>query len=194
MATEKVIVYKHITPSGKVYIGQTCSTKNRWKSKGINYRKSTYFYNAIQKYGWDNIQHIIVTDNLTKKEANWLENYLIMYYESYNRDKGYNLTLGGDSGPTTPWNKGKTLSDEHKKHLSEAHKGKTSGMKGRHHTDTAKKKISETRKGRKQSESWRSKQKKWVKRSITLLNPYNNHILYFSSRKRLADFFWSYVL
>ena len=45
------------------------------------------------------------------------------------------------------WNKGKSLSEEHKKKLSAAKKGKPSNMKGKHLSEEAKNKISESRKG-----------------------------------------------
>lgn len=75
-------VYKHIFPNGKVYIGQTChKPEDRWR-RGFGYFKQKFIFNAIKEYGWNNIQHQIISENLTKKEANWLEKYLILYYES----------------------------------------------------------------------------------------------------------------
>ena len=44
-------VYKHTSPSGKIYIGMTCQKpKDRWGKDGNGY-KGQPFYNAIQKYG-----------------------------------------------------------------------------------------------------------------------------------------------
>lgn len=61
-------VYKHTSPSGKVYIGQTSiNPLDRWQN-GKGYKKQA-FYNAIKKYGWENIKHEILYDNLTKEEA-----------------------------------------------------------------------------------------------------------------------------
>jgi len=67
------IVYEHISPSGKVYIGITCQKpEKRWK-RGAGYVRTDnhqpLFANAILKYGWDNIEHKIVATGLTKKEA-----------------------------------------------------------------------------------------------------------------------------
>ena len=149
-------VYEHITPSGKRYIGIT-SRKNpnkRWKN-GRGYEKGTAFRGAIDKYGWNDIQHNILLDDLTEKEAKWLENYLICYYWTFvgfKDSKGYNMTLGGDGSlgyvPTeearkkiselnkgkTPWNKDKKcgpLSEQQKQKMSESHKGKTPWNKGK---------------------------------------------------------------
>lgn len=56
------IVYKHTTPSQKIYIGITSmSTSKRWGHKGYGYRNQPYFYRAILKYGWDNIKHEVLT-------------------------------------------------------------------------------------------------------------------------------------
>ena len=125
-------VYKHIAPNGKIYIGQTGqkNPKRRWQN-GEGYKPNAHFYNAIQKYGWDNFEHEIVATGLTKKEADWLEKYLIAYYETTNRTKGYNNTKGGDGSfemtdevkrRMSEAKLGVKKSDEHRKHLSEAHK------------------------------------------------------------------------
>lgn len=93
---KKWCVYVHISPSGKRYIGITCRKPNeRWKN-GKGYIDSPYFYNAIQKYGWDNFSHIILKDNLEEQEAKQMEIDLIAEFDSTNRDKGYNISKGGD--------------------------------------------------------------------------------------------------
>jgi len=59
-----------------------------------------------------------------------------------------------------PWSKGKKLpllSKEHRKKLSEAHKGKPSGRLGKKHTKEAKKKMSKAHKGKKLSEEHKRK-------------------------------------
>lgn len=38
-------IYKHILPNQKVYIGQTCDVKHRWRA--CNYVGNCFFYNAI---------------------------------------------------------------------------------------------------------------------------------------------------
>lgn len=89
-------IYKHTLPNQKVYIGQTCDIKRRWHA--CNYTGNCYFYNAIQKYGWENISHEILEDNLTLEEANEREKYYIALYQSTNSNYGYNLRMGGDGG------------------------------------------------------------------------------------------------
>ena len=119
---KKYIVYKHTSPSGKVYIGQTCqSCTKRFGNKGAGYDKSPHFYAAIQKYGWDNIKHEVMAKDLTKAEANWVEKYLIRYYNSDNKEHGYNMTIGGDNNfeGKPSWNKGRAWTAEERKKLSD---------------------------------------------------------------------------
>ena len=88
-------VYKHISPSGKIYVGISSNIKNRWAGKGYYYHLSdTYFSRALKKYGWENFTHEIITKSLTKKQACALEKELISLY----KEKGisYNITDGGE--------------------------------------------------------------------------------------------------
>ena len=98
-------VYKHTLIAegehkGWSYIGITRTTlKERWKD-GKGYIKQSLFYNAIQKYGWNNFSHEILEENiLTKECAEEREKYWINYYHTWIRDpecRGYNLLPGGD--------------------------------------------------------------------------------------------------
>lgn len=90
------IVYKHTSPSGKVYVGITHQRpEDRWQG-GLGYRKNPYFFRAILRYGWDNFRHEILSRGLTKEEACVLERALIAYYRSNEKHRGYNLTDGGE--------------------------------------------------------------------------------------------------
>ena len=93
------IVYMHTCPNGKKYIGITSQApERRWqKGKGYAYGSSPYFYNAIEKYGWDNIEHTILFRNLTKEEAERKEVELIKEHKTSQRKYGYNIDLGGSS-------------------------------------------------------------------------------------------------
>lgn len=115
-------VYIHTNKlNNKKYIGITKQDpERRWKNGWGYYSKenSTYFWNAIKKYGWNNFEHYILESNLTLEEANEKERYYISYYNSSNNLYGYNLTLGGEGFL------GMHRSEETKKKLSEALKGK----------------------------------------------------------------------
>lgn len=88
-------VYRHISPSGKSYIGLTCQRpERRWRA-GEGYRECTAFYNAIRKYGWDNFRHEILEENLSFEKACERERYYINEYSSLVTQNGYNLEDGG---------------------------------------------------------------------------------------------------
>ena len=162
-------IYEHITPSGKRYIGITSQKPEKRWLNGNHYYKGTAFRCAIDKYGWNDIQHNILFDDLTEKEAKWLENYLICYYWTFvgfKDSKGYNMTLGGEGtvgckhkketkrkiseskkGKTSP-NKGKQMSEEQKKKIGTSNKGKPAWNKGIPQSEDAKRKNSESHKGK----------------------------------------------
>lgn len=91
-------VYKHTSPSGKVYIGITSMTpEKRWQN-GRGYRNNPHFAAAILHHGWDNFRHEIVAEGLTQEAAEQVEVELIAEYDATNKSRGYNLDLGGNVG------------------------------------------------------------------------------------------------
>ena len=99
---KKFIVYEHLFPNGKRYFGITSKApKARWESgTGYDAQHQPVMYNAIQKYGWDNVQHIILFEGLFFEEACAKEKELIARYHTnccrYGDDYGYNMTDGGE--------------------------------------------------------------------------------------------------
>ena len=90
-------LYLHKCPNGKRYYGITKeSIKRRWRG-GKGY-KTQLFYRPINKYGWDNIEHIVLYDDLAEEDAKILEQYFIQWYDTTNPIYGYNVSLGGDGG------------------------------------------------------------------------------------------------
>ena len=67
---KKYTVYKHTNKlNNKVYIGITSrKVEVRWGVDGCGYISSPHFMSAIIKYGWDNFEHDILFENLTKEE------------------------------------------------------------------------------------------------------------------------------
>ena len=91
-------IYMHKNKiNGKVYIGQTSkSLDERCGKNGSGYIGCIRFYNAIQKYGWDNFEHEIIEDNILDREAaNKKEIFYIKLYNSTDSNFGYNLQSGG---------------------------------------------------------------------------------------------------
>lgn len=112
------ILYVHISPSNKLYIGITCKGIKRWGADGCGYCSQQLFYRAITKYGWENFKHIVLLENLSKEEAFICEEYLIAKYHSNDPKFGYNVASGGQCGQL-----GLRRTDEQRRHISEGHKG-----------------------------------------------------------------------
>jgi hypothetical protein len=73
-------VYMHVLPDNTIYIGCTGRTlKKRWDN-GRGYIKNNDFYFRILKFGWDNIGHLLIKDDMDRGEAYSLEKSLIRFY------------------------------------------------------------------------------------------------------------------
>lgn len=97
------------------YIGITSQDLDvRWQD-GNGYRKQSHFWRAIQKYGWNGFDHIVVATGLTAEEAYQMEVELIEKYHTTDSRYGYNKSIGGESGA-----KGVEHSIKNKKATSEA--------------------------------------------------------------------------
>lgn len=151
-------VYIHTCPNGKKYVGVTKRTpEERW-CNGEGYKKHSHFYSAIQKYGWDNIEHEYFKTESAGLMLYW-ERILIYHYNTMNREFGYNKTSGGEQI------NGFSLSDDTKEKISKGNKGKNKppiseetrkklsvASKKYRHSEETKKKIGEGRRGHKHSE------------------------------------------
>ncbi len=109
MSESNYSVYVHTSPCGKKYVGITKQNPiDRWK-KGKAYPSNKYFTEEIEKYGWDNFQHEIVAEKLSKADAEAMEIKLIKEFKSDNKEFGYNITKGG-----APCNRGYSDEDRRK--------------------------------------------------------------------------------
>ena len=146
-------VYCHTFPNGKKYIGITKQEVNRRWRNGKGYEGQPV-YNAILKYGWDNIQHDILFSNLSREEAEEKEIELIKVFNTYSHENGYNVEKGGNASE---------ISEETKAKISKAKKGKYAGANhwnyGQHLSAETKAKISKAHahKGIKASQEKRDK-------------------------------------
>ena len=132
--------------TNKVYIGITN------QGSGIRYRKHWSdarhgdpcpMHLSMAKYGKENFTLEIIDFAETYDELKEKEKYWIKYYDSRNREKGYNLTEGGDgtfgrmhSEETKEKIRqraiGRKASEETKKKMSESRRGKTSDKRKAH--------------------------------------------------------------
>ena len=140
----------------KTYIGQhkyykSLLVEDGYMGSGIILKK------AQKKYGIENFTKEIITIAMSRSEANVLEKYYIAKERKENTYGCYNIADGGQGGA---WNKGIPCSDESKKKISEALKGRphseewkrkinenSTRFSGHHHSEESKKKISESEKG-----------------------------------------------
>lgn len=72
--------------------------EKRWNN-GNGYRQNSFIRNAIQKYGWENVEKEIIASNQTAEEATNFERILIEKLDLMNPERGYNLTSGGELVP-----------------------------------------------------------------------------------------------
>jgi group I intron endonuclease len=148
------IIYKVTNKiNGKVYIGQTIQSleqrKSEHKSDAFVRNRGCYFHNALRKYRWNSFEWMVIDESDDINKLNELEKKYIKKYDSINKNFGYNLTEGGlNSKPNNitrqkisetsmgknkgrvPWNKGKELTLECKKKMSEGLQKKKRGLFG----------------------------------------------------------------
>lgn len=91
--------------NNKIYIGYdsgVVANNARWndhlKFYKSNQRKVLYF--AMRKYGIENFSYEVVDEADTIEDLIDKEIYYIDFFESYQKETGYNRTLGGDGGDT----------------------------------------------------------------------------------------------
>ena len=122
--------------SGKCYIGQSVNVFKRWKEhSNLAVKKKSAIQHAFELYGIDKFSFEVL-EECDREMMNDREVHWIAYFDSVSPN-GYNLTSGGGQAFT--------VSDETKKKLSSANKGKK-------HTKETKAKLSASHKGKKQSE------------------------------------------
>ena len=143
-------VYVHVFPNGKHYVGITSQLPTyRWRKDGNGYKHQTLVYRAIQKYGWNNIEHCILEYDLTEKEACDREIHYISLWKSDNPEFGYNCNKGGDKP-----NLGKKLSKETRDNMK--------GNRNHHtpHSEETKQYLSQINMGNKNASGVRTEEQK----------------------------------
>jgi len=136
--------------NGKIYIGKLVRESKVYLGSGKILKQS------IKKYGKDNFIREIIEYCDCKFKLKEREKFWINYYNSTDRNVGYNITKGGDGGSTNDFFLGKKLTNEHKLKISQNHhdvSGEKNPMFGKKHTKLSKEKMSINREGIKHSKS-----------------------------------------
>lgn len=150
------IIYRYVSPSGKVYIGQT--TNERHRRNVFNSNQSyggVKIDNARKKYGPENFEYTVLMKVIgddpeeIKSYLNKLEVGFIKMYDSFNN--GYNSTEGGDSIFHITEEIREKMRNSHigKKRSEESRRKQSYSSKGRKLSEEHRKKLSEALKGKK---------------------------------------------
>lgn len=167
MTNNKYLIYKHTSPNGKAYIGQSKDYAKRCleHKKG---NKCTIFAKAVKKYGWDNFKHEILKDSLNLEEANLWEKFYINHFNTL-KPNGYNLRSGGQNS---------TLHESSKVKIGNANRGRIC-------TDETRKKIAKANTGKKHSYETLVKISKGNKGKIITIE--QRQILSDKTKKRMSN-------
>lgn len=137
-------VYLYTFNNGKYYVGQTHKESLRYGYASSYHKWSSQEMVQLMREGQYEKQILCFCD--TTEEADICEDYYISLYNS--AKQGYNKRGGGKSGY------GCTVSEETRRKLSEANRGKNgrpgelNPMYGKHHSEETKRKMSDIKKGK----------------------------------------------
>jgi len=140
--------------NGKKYIGKSKDLTHRIKNHERNFKKDFFeetraenkpLWNAVKKYGRENFLFSILEkcsfSKLDKKEIYWIKEL-----KSHVSENGYNIQFGGNQT-----NKNIKLTENHKNKIGNSVRGDKNGFFGKKHSEESKKIISDANKGKKLS-------------------------------------------
>lgn len=136
-------IYRIISPTGKIYVGQSINIEKRWKAyKRLNCKNQIKLYNSLKKYNPEN--HIFeVIEKCSLEYLNERETFWKIYYleqNNQNWNKVLFCELYDKGGPKSEVTKkkisksslGKAKSQQHKNNIKKARIGMTFTQ---HHKD-----------------------------------------------------------
>lgn len=132
----------HVFPNGKKYIGITSQKPaSRWRKSGQGYGGCPKMRNAINHFGWENVEHVVLYEGLEKTVAEAAEIALIAEHDTINN--GYNVEHGGNVVGTHSAETRRKIAEANKRRVvSEKTKAEHSAFmignqhnKGNHHTE-----------------------------------------------------------
>lgn len=84
-------IYQYTSPSGKIYIGKTKTTlKERAQKNAKGYKGCKAFYNAIEKYGWENFE-VEILEEVPLDVLGATEIQYIIDRRASEKEFGYNI-------------------------------------------------------------------------------------------------------
>jgi hypothetical protein len=78
------MLYEHRSPSQNVYVGIAPSSMTFKWDEEASFIHEEKFCRAIERYGWNNIEHTIIIHNLGKRTAEIMRDDLIAFYTNNN--------------------------------------------------------------------------------------------------------------
>jgi group I intron endonuclease len=182
--------------NGKVYVGQTINISKRWKShlfpSTFEKNKKKPLYEAFEKYGIENFEFSVL-EYCNKEFLNDREIYWIAEKKSLSPN-GYNIQNGGQIEYSY------TSTEEHRKKLSEAGKGRKPTEKtrkklsewqiGKIIPNEIREKISNTLNGHSRTKESRNKQSRSIKGDK---NHFYGRTHSEETRKKISDFRKSHI-
>jgi len=184
-------VYCLTFPNGKKYVGIGCGVsrnatiENRWSNyRTLKCKDQPKLYNALVKYGSNNIKYEIILETDDIDNAKRSEMYLIDVWNLQDDEFGYNLTQGGDGNciKRTP----EQIERNRNARLGYYRRLKEQGLKpprtGKKHSEETKRVLSEQHKGMKYSSETNAK--KGLKGE---LNPFYGKRLSEETKRKISE-------
>jgi len=127
---------------GKCYVGQSNQKFN--ERLGDHKKRNSIIGNAIRKYGIDNFNKVVI-ENISEEKLDELE---IEYIKKYNSlvPNGYNLDSGGNKNKHHHEITKKIISETSRNISNETRKKMSDAKKGKHPSKETRKKMSEAQK------------------------------------------------
>ena len=132
--------------NGKVYIGASKNVEKRWNEHKRSVKSP--IHSDLETLGEENFKFEVLLECPEDMLCQW-ERDMICLYDADDPEKGYNCKNDRPySLKRTEALKGRKLSEETKRKISESHKGKPAWNKGIPCSDESRRKMSESHKGK----------------------------------------------
>jgi group I intron endonuclease len=157
-----IYIIQNIT-NNKIYVGQAKNLKKRWQGHRdkTNNGDTRPLYNSMRKHGFDKFEMNMIEEFDNLDDCNEAEEFWIQFFQSQNKEIGYNIAFGGNNHAHTSETKAKLskirtgikASEETKKKMSEARQGEKNAMFGRKHSDETIVKMRQAKLGKYEGEN-----------------------------------------